>query len=159
MKQILILNLKILAAHLVACGLGILSIIIIAGSANIYIPYIAFSITIPAIYILAGFWGNNGRLKGKKPIISMFWLSIVLSALMLYFVLSGVNIKNMTPLQVFAIFANIPFFRLFFFDHNSWVILILAFSAPLWPSSLALLGFWLRSVWRKRKTKDNETID
>ena len=162
MKQILILNLKIFTAHIVACVLGMWLFAIFFGidihprrTLVTYSLIIIFIIL--ALYVLAGFWGNNGKLQGKKPIVSIFWLSVMLLIIYPLVIFGKFEIAFLMYYYVVPfgfLFSMIDGLLGFYFPDA--LVLISFIVMILLPSSLAALGFWLKNVYRKRKVSKTE---
>lgn len=126
-----------------------------------WVVWHAVTAVVFTIYIAAGFFANNGTLKGKNPILSIFWLNIFVYTLWIpAFVMGRTTLRSVYWEFWLPMFANAPFYRLAFLDpiysaisNNTLAGIIMFPIFILLPSNLAALDFILKNQHLKRKNK------
>ena len=163
------INLKIFLVHILCCGLCYWSFTWDWIDHNTVL-LMAFSGFVLLSYIAAGFWANSDDHKGAWPIVSLFVLGLVLILINIPVMIDEFSIfPSELKDQIFLV-SNLSFIRFFFCDPNLisrflqlfpnntpfiGVVLILA----LLPSTLAMIGYFLREPLHRKKRKAAQVED
>ena len=163
------INLKIFLVHILCCGLCYWSfwwdwIDAYPVSLSIFGMFVVFS------YIVAGFWANNGKGTGAWPVVSVFGLGLVLILVSIPVMIYGSNWINVGFIDVLFFLPNIFFLRFLFTSNISLNIIwgvclnyihtnILFCILALLPSTLAMIGYFLREPLHRKKRKAAQVED